>query len=1259
MIVYDKEQKQIVIPNGLGNVNIIINQGCDDNKPTPPQDGWGMTGYFNNWGESPDIPFKESGEWDGRPYKVIRNFEATGSEFKIRRNNAWTDSYTAGFNNIPQFAKLIKGDFNMSINDGVWDIYLFFGNDGEPNEMLVLNSGTDLSTIQYEYTLTISTDKENAIIDIDDSYEIMGYRYYGDVTVTMKYGCTYTINVYMEGYEDISDEITCYNDEERNYTLTKIEGGGCNLGDLVKEITENGNYVYYPSNDGLDGYKMADIRINVPQGGGCTLTSRTLTQNGTYRASDGYSIPVINFSQNGAFDSKLKASENATIEFYFAFKDERPDLISFYGSEDSDWQDTTFAARFYGGYIEVKIGSYVKNINVNEYSLVDGEAHKMKVGRNYGIEIDGQMVTTADEINNGITFTPSETRTIYIGAINSPGIEDNGLGLFWRPFNGFIGPVTIYGKRENGEEVTYNYEPGDFGRWGEYKVLQTGEILKNINTQEGATPLDHKTYNPNAVGYSEVTVNVPEYNLGALDWTLTSPYTEVKNASDDGYDGYSTVTIRPENIIAQEKENAINDFKNKMKEITITQNGTYSIEDQINVESLKYNGGYHTDTISTYDINRIEVTFKADTSESINGGTYPFILGGSLWGLSELPENRENNSCARAIQYGYGRIVGYWEGKHTGAVGTMDGEWLTIVLDENGMTVKYPTYEEHCDYTYDNGQVNGGGDIFPFIIGGQGSRGGADESGNRTSNLIANSQFRGLIKEIKINTNSMGAITYIPKDLGVWDRKVENTGEFLSALAPTEGEVTMNSKPEKKYPNGFKRVEVNVPDLNGSYDEGYAEGERVGYEKGQIKAASNARMLNVTENGIYKSKFTDLPLTVTGVYDDGTEFNSYAELSNKIFNTKIAATIDSRLEFWYKGDYKKNTNNNNVIIGSGNNNDKNSFQVRYNLFFNDRIIINIGDKSISITNWNDRDWHHLIISKAEGLWIDGEKKGDFSPTNTIDGEFFINGIGYKKDGKSSANGTFGMIKIDDVVIIPTEDGFLNTNTRRLLEVVNDGGYTFAGELYRTIDVNVVPQISIKEEGLNVWYNDLKRITDENAQINSDWDLALQGETIQNVFPGIAMTISGQAVAKPFFIDKVNGNSAATKIGKLVSSANGTPVSCAVVIIGAFDCKNIQTVDLEAFKYMTDLCFIDGMKGLGESFTSPQTIDFTYCTNLFIKANNKKYISNFAESLFNLSAGNKNSINTSTLKFKSAVQERSGNADAIALMQSKGWTVEFV
>ena len=169
----------------------------------------------------------------------------------------------------------------------------------------------------------------------------------------------------------------------------------------------------------------------------------------------------------------------------------------------------------------------------------------------------------------------------------------------------------------------------------------------------------------------------------------------------------------------------------------------------------------------------------------------------------------------------------------------------------------------------------------------------------------------------------------------------------------------------------YKTINVNVPDLNGSYDEGYAqgktEGEQEGYEQGQADMAANARVLNVTENGVYKSKYSD-PIvpdtyTITGVYADGTNFYSYAELTNKIFNTKIAATENSRLEFWYKGDNMKSSDAFNVIIGAGNNDNQNCFQVRYFVNDNDRIMINLGGDDIIIEGWDDKVWHHLIVSK--------------------------------------------------------------------------------------------------------------------------------------------------------------------------------------------------------------------------------------------------------------------------------------------------------
>ena len=146
--------------------------------------------------------------------------------------------------------------------------------------------------------------------------------------------------------------------------------------------------------------------------------------------------------------------------------------------------------------------------------------------------------------------------------------------------------------------------------------------------------------------------------------------------------------------------------------------------------------------------------------------------------------------------------------------------------------------------------------------------------------------------------------------------------------------------------------------------------------------------------------------------------------------------------------------------------------MRYYSSSNNALWVEIGNSRIQVNPWNDTVWHHLIISKAEGLWIDGKKNNGFSPiTNTVNGEFFINGIGYDKGGVRTANGTFGMIKIDDVVIIPTADGFLNTNTGELLEVVKDGDYTFTenlpiyaeGELYKTINVNVP---TVQEQAFN-------------------------------------------------------------------------------------------------------------------------------------------------------------------------------------------------
>ena len=352
-----------------------------------------------------------------------------------------------------------------------------------------------------------------------------------------------------------------------------------------------------------------------------------------------------------------------------------------------------------------------------------------------------------------------------------------------------------------------------------------------------------------------------------------------------------------------------------------------------------------------------------------------------------------------------------------------------------------------------------------------------DGVATQTMTIETNGEYRvtpndGLYVDINVNVPDLNGSYDDGFNVGYGQGKTDGVNEQKSKLVSIN--ITENGTYTKE--DGYNHIEVNVPDLNGSYDEGYADGEQAGYnsgyDQGQADVAANARVLEVTKNGNYLSKYSEpvIPTLVTGVYADGTDFYSYAQLGNKVYNTKIAGSVDSRLEFWYKGDNIGKSDGWDVIIGSGDIDNSDCFQVRYYIYDNNILYIGVGNSNIQVDNWDDTVWHHLIVSKAEGLWIDGEKKGDFSPNNTINGEFFINGIGY--NNIRNANGCFGMIKIDDVVIIPTADGFLNTSTGELLEVVKDGKYTYEdnlpkygeGELYKTINVDV--KINVQKEGLN-------------------------------------------------------------------------------------------------------------------------------------------------------------------------------------------------
>ena len=90
--------------------------------------------------------------------------------------------------------------------------------------------------------------------------------------------------------------------------------------------------------------------------------------------------------------------------------------------------------------------------------------------------------------------------------------------------------------------------------------------------------------------------------------------------------------------------------------------------------------------------------------------------------------------------------------------------------------------------------------------------------------------------------------------------------------------VTENGQYERE--DGWNVVTVDVPDLNGSYDEGYAEGERVGYSQGKTdgidEQKSKLESINITENGTYTKEdgYNHIEVNVpdlNGSYDEGYE----------------------------------------------------------------------------------------------------------------------------------------------------------------------------------------------------------------------------------------------------------------------------------------------------------------------------------------------------------------------------------------------------
>lgn len=331
-------------------------------------------------------------------------------------------------------------------------------------------------------------------------------------------------------------------------------------------------------------------------------------------------------------------------------------------------------------------------------------------------------------------------------------------------------------------------------------------------------------------------------------------------------------------------------------------------------------------------------------------------------------------------------------------------------------------------------------------------------------------------------------------------------GDNIYINAPIDGKfedvtVEITATQTTVYPNdGFDAMTSVVIDATPVYDDGYntgnadgyntgkQDGETVGYNNGYSigyadgveNAIENTIVLNTTEFGTYYTKYSDNIVypEVTGEFEDGTPFYNCAELHNISYSTGIISDNDTKIELWWCGNV--DDDNNRPIIGGYASNG--NFIVAVDA--NNSLQAEINFREVNKQNLENDVWYHIELSKQEGFKINGELIGTFESAGDVKNlNIYIN------KGTLIANGKFGMIKITQNeitnVIIPTPDGFLNTNTNEILSVSSTDGlpkYKYINNDPIILDnlikqVNVNTKINVVENGLKFAYSTFTEVPD--------------------------------------------------------------------------------------------------------------------------------------------------------------------------------------
>ena len=914
------------------------------------------------------------------------------------------------------------------------------------------------------------------------------------------------------------------------------------LGELTTMIVENGVFEYTPSD--VDAWNKATIEVNVPDTNGSFDEGYDKGKNDGYDSGyqDGYNQGQADCPEGGDNYNRVFANTFELQQYMEAQGITELNGICVFGTVGAIQNISDGKATYFLDSAMVVNGSrFDYDPDFDETKLKEGAQIALKGDVVYNA--DAEYVLTINnsflinyELGQAKRYTATSNGSVYIDPDYDKGYTKLNTVILDVEVEGGANLSEFYGRiKENG---TYEYLPSDTGVDGFSKVTINANIptpKASVKTEaEVKSIIDTEGKVENVYIQGAVT-EIEQYRNGRLTFWIGG--LRIGNAKDVGginftdenkiKVGDNVIIFSTSGMYAIARERY--EFSNcELIAICANENGgtcnlikeSFSIKgDYEQFTASDYGAdGFESVTIDAYDYGKQK--FNEGYEEGKNqGGTvtaYPTIK--DIYNTEDVTTVVNfKGTVAVCLPYGANHYMVVTD--HTGAIyldsltpcDVGDECVFTGVLKKSNTTnIRYmnrPTIEVLSKGNYvvmptDAVELTNKDELYI-----------PNEYGNAEMKYL---YYQGEIKSINStngniiittpeSVSSKGQITLkyakeewrsnlvVGDNVRMYMFTTQSDGNFLPTdiiKLGTEGEcpelTTLDVEKNGTYEGAFGIVNVNVS----------TEGGEGGYD------VNNAVVLEVTENGTYTSKYSEIEWDepATGIYNDGTEFYSYANLATTVYDTGIPATQDSKLEFWWKSDNSFRVNG--TVVGAQH---FNGYIFKFVEYSTNQYKIEFGNYKIGglFSHTFEYDmtskWAHISLSKKDGLvvdgqlicTIDGEKWGD----NQAIPNFWIN-TSYDEEMGNTADGSFGMIKINDTVIIPTENGFLNTSTNELLTMMASGAYEYKnlevpvaeGELMKTIKVNVPMKLNPNKMSVSFGYSSFSELPEGLINWNSVTDM---------------------------------------------------------------------------------------------------------------------------------------------------------------------------